>query len=74
MRDEIVIRSTYRELTFEGEAGTDLVGSLVQILGIKACTEAKGGSGAEPDVVGQSGDTAVVDFGLYNLLASPCVH
>lgn len=52
-------------LGLEGEAGANLVGSLVQVLGIKGSTEAKSDTRAEEDVVGQSGNTAVVDLGLY---------
>lgn len=52
-------------LSLKGEAGADLVGSLVQVLGIKRGTQAKGDTGAEQDVVGQSGNTTVVDLGLF---------
>src|SRR5450756_1315732 len=34
-------------LCFEGEGGADLVGSLVELLGIKGGTEAEGHAGAE---------------------------
>jgi hypothetical protein len=54
-----------KRLSLEGEAGADLVGSLVQVLGIKGSTEAEGNTRAEQDVVSQSGNTAVVDLGLY---------
>lgn len=52
-------------LGLEGEAGANLVGSLVQVLGIKGSTEAKGDTRAEQDVVSQSGNTTVVDLGLF---------
>ena len=51
-------------LSLEGEAGTDLVGSLVQVLGIKRSTQAEGDAGAEQDVVSQGSNTTVVDLGL----------
>lgn len=51
-------------LSLEGEAGANLVGSLVQVLGIERGTEAEGDTGAEQDVVSQSGNTTVVDLGL----------
>ena len=41
------------------------MGSLVQVLGIKGSTEAKGDTRAEEDVVSQTGNTTVVDLGLY---------
>lgn len=56
------VRST--RLCFEGEAGANLVGSLVEALGIKGSTKAEGDTRAEEDVVSQSGDTTVVDLGL----------
>lgn len=54
-----------RRLSLEGEAGADLVGSLVQVLGIERGTEAEGDTRAEQDVVSQSGNTTVVDLSLY---------
>jgi hypothetical protein len=54
-----------RRLSLEGEAGADLVGSLVQVLGIEGSTEAEGDTRAEQDVVSQSGNTTVVDLSLY---------
>jgi hypothetical protein len=53
-----------RRLSLEGEAGANLVGGLVQVLGIERGTEAEGDTRAEQDVVGQSGNTTVVDLGL----------
>ena len=41
------------------------MGSLVQVLGIKGSTEAKGDTRAQEDVVGQGGNTTVVDLGLF---------
>ncbi len=52
-------------LCFEGERSADLVGSLVELLGIKRGTEAEGDAGAEEDVVGDSCDTAVIDLELF---------
>jgi hypothetical protein len=54
----------FRRLSLEGEAGADLVGSLVKVLGIEGGTEAESDTGAEEDVVSQSGNTTVVDLGL----------
>lgn len=54
-----------RCLSLKGEAGANLVGGLVQVLGIKRGTQAESNTGAEQDVVGQSGDTTVVDLGLF---------
>lgn len=51
-------------LSLEGEAGANLVGSLVQVLGIERGTETEGDTGTEQDVVSQSGNTTVVDLGL----------
>lgn len=51
-------------LSLEGEAGADLVGGLVQVLGIEGSTQAEGDTGAQEDVVGQGGDTTVVNLGL----------
>ena len=58
------VRESGRRLSLKGEAGANLVGGLVQVLGIEGGTEAEGDTGAEQDVVGQSGDTTVVDLGL----------
>jgi hypothetical protein len=55
----------FKRLSLEGEAGADLVGSLVQVLGIKGGTEAEGDTRAEENVVSQSGNTTVIDLGLY---------
>lgn len=51
-------------LPFKSEAGTNLVGGLVEVLGVEGSAEAKGDASAELDVVGQGGDAAVVDLGL----------
>lgn len=51
-------------LSLEGEAGANLVGGLVQVLGIEGSTQAESDTGAEENVVGQSGNTTVVDLGL----------
>lgn len=52
-------------LSFEGEAGTDLVGGLVQVLSVEGSTKTQGDARAEQDVVGQGGNTTVVDLSLY---------
>ena len=54
-------------LRLEGEAGTDLVGGLVELLGVEGGAQAQGDAGAEEDVVGNGGDTAVVDLALLFL-------
>lgn len=51
-------------LTLEGEASTELVGSLVELLGVERATETQGDTLAEEDVVGKGGNTAVVDLDL----------
>jgi len=51
-------------LCFEGEGGADLVGSLVELLGIKGGAEAEGHAGAKEDIVGDGCDTAIVDLDL----------
>lgn len=40
------------------------MGGLVQVLGIERGTQAESDTGAEENVVSQSGDTTVVDLGL----------
>ena len=44
---------------------TYLVAGLVELLGIKRGADAKSDTGAEQDVVGDGGNTAVVDLGLF---------
>jgi hypothetical protein len=56
-------------LCFEGEGGADLVGSLVELLGIKGGAKAEGHTGAEENVVGDGCDTAVVDLDLLAVSA-----
>jgi hypothetical protein len=51
-------------LTLESEAGADLVGSLVEVLGVEGSAQAEGDTRAEEDVVSESGNTAVVNLGL----------
>ena len=48
---------------------TDLVGGLLQLLGVERGTETEGNTGAEEDVVGDGGNTTVVDLGLFLLSA-----
>ncbi|KAI6768298.1 hypothetical protein HG530_006307 [Fusarium avenaceum] len=57
----IVFRSS---LTLEGEAGSELVGSLVELLGIERATKTQGDTLTEEDVVGKGSDTTVVDLDL----------
>jgi hypothetical protein len=56
---------SFLSLTLEGEAGAELVGSLVELLGIERATKTQGDALAEEDVVGKSGNTTVVDLDLY---------
>ncbi len=51
-------------LCIENEGGTDLVGGLVELLGIKGSSETEGNTGAKENVVGDGGDTTVIDLGL----------
>lgn len=51
-------------LTLKGEAGTELVGSLVKLLGIERATKTQGDTLTEEDVVGEGGNTTVVDLDL----------
>lgn len=51
-------------LTFKSEADTNLVGGLVELLGIERSTKAQGDAGAEEDIVGNGSNTTVVDLGL----------
>ena len=41
------------------------MGGLVELLGIERSTDAEGHALAEEHVVGDGGDTAVVDLGLF---------
>lgn len=73
MRPRIGLKNFPQEYTFysvqslalEGEAGAELVGSLVELLGIKRGTKTQGNTLAEEDVVGKGGNTVVVDLELY---------
>ena len=53
-----------RRLTLKGEAGSNLVASLVELLGIEGPTNAKGKALVDLYVVGEGEDAAVVDLGL----------
>ena len=48
------------------------MGGLVELLGVEGATEAEGDALAEEDVVGEGGDTAVVDLGLYGNVLEGC--
>jgi hypothetical protein len=52
-------------LCVEGERSTDLVGGLIEFLGIEGCTESKSDTGAEEDVVGDSRNTTVINLDLF---------
>jgi len=51
-------------LRLEGEAGADLVGGLVELLGIERSTNSESNSLTEENVVGNGSDTTVVDLAL----------
>jgi len=51
-------------LCFEGEGGADLVGGLVELLGIEGGTKAESDTWAEENIVGDGCDTTVVDLDL----------
>jgi len=42
------------------------VGGLVELLGVERSTNTEGDALTEEDVVGDGGDTAVVDLGLFD--------
>ena len=51
-------------LSLKREAGSNLVGSLVQVLGVKRCTKAQSDTRAKENIVCQGSNTTVVDLGL----------
>lgn len=51
-------------LCLKGEGAANLVGSLVELLGIERCSNAESDTWAEEDVVCNSGNTTVVELGL----------
>ena len=51
-------------LGLEGEAGADLVGGLVELLGIERGANSESNSLTEENVVGNGSDTTVVDLTL----------
>ena len=52
-------------LSLKGEAHANLVGRLIQVLGIERRTETKGDARSENDVIGDGGQTAVIDLSLF---------
>ena len=65
----IPLSSLMHNLCVEDEGGTDLVGSLVELLGIKGGSETKGDTRAEEDIVGDGGNTTVVDLDLFSCIS-----
>lgn len=65
VNDDRAVLEGFRSLTLEGEAGTELVGSLVELLGIERATKTQGDTLTEEDVVGKGGNTTVVDLDLF---------
>lgn len=55
-------------VSFEASIMTNLVGSLVDLLGIERGANADGDARAEENVVGDGGNTTVVDLGLFSLV------
>jgi hypothetical protein len=51
-----------------GGIGTNLVGGLVNLLGVERGTNTHGDTGAEEDVVRDGSNTTVVDLGLFHWL------
>ena len=51
-------------LCLENEASADLVGGLVELLGIEGGAKAESDARAEENVVGNGSDTTVVDLDL----------
>lgn len=51
-------------LALESQAGANLVASLVELVRVERQTQTEGGSAVDLGVVGQSCDSAVVDFDL----------
>lgn len=53
-----------RYLALESQAGANLVASLVELVRVERQTQTEGGAAVDLGVVGQSCDSAVVDFDL----------
>lgn len=66
--------STMHNLCVEDKGGTDLVGGLIELLGIKGGSETESDTRAEKDVVGNSGDTTVVDLDLFLCISKALVR
>jgi hypothetical protein len=62
------MKSIRRYLTLEGEAGAELVARLVKFLRIEGAANAEGQAAVDLGVVGEGGDAAVVDLGLFKIL------
>ncbi len=57
-------RSRVGALCLENERSTNLVVSLVELLGIERGTDAKGDTRSEENIVGNGSNTTVVNLGL----------
>ena len=57
-------------LSLENEVGTNLVGGLVDLLGIKGGTKTESYALAKEDIVACSCDAAVIDLELFLILAN----
>src|SRR5664279_3154226 len=68
-----VIPST-RTLCLEGERAANLVGGLVELLGIEGCANAESDTGAEENVVCNGSNTTVVDLDLFPMCQKSYVN
>lgn len=60
-------------LCVKNEGSTDLVGGLVELLGIKGGSKTEGDTRAEENVVSDGGDTTVIDLSL-NIIYQQCPY
>jgi hypothetical protein len=61
-------------LSLESERSTDLVASLIELLGVQRSSNAEGEALVDLGVVCKGKDAAVVDLGLIVLLATIPIH
>jgi len=57
-------------LSHEGQAAANLLGGLVKLLGIERGSNAESYTGTEKDVVGDGGNTTVIDLSLSLVLTN----
>ena len=63
----LITRSSRDRLTLEGEAGAELVASLVELLRVERTTNTEGQAAVDLGVVSERGNAKVVDLGLYGV-------